>query len=483
MLLSSKKFIFLTFSDLALKAVVIDLAFKKPKVIFTDQKTLPEGVVFDEKIADLVRFKEEVRGFLLRNKSNLKTRKIIFGINEQEVFFHKLDLSDSIVGKQETISKFLTINLPFSLQEACVKYLQRVKNSTQIVSTKFLLLRDFVSIFENSGFELVSMSPIPLACLNMLAKEAESYLFVLIEDQSLQFAQVINQTIVFSASLKLTTTLESSKELIVKTFKNLVKVAFTNHNKEQISLHNVFVVGSEAQIVKIYLAEEKLNVEVVDLLPRFKAEETSDLINYYKNLFLSIGTYNELNFTGKKFTGSIVEAHKKNREPLNLHSFVKVVAVLLGIILLIFAVGFIRENLFSKKQDNEIKTPVDQKAEKPASTPSAKIVEEPVEEPKSQPPVPIINKQDYTIEVLNGTGTKGLANQTKVFLVSRGYNVPAVGNAPTTNYEQTVLQYKASKEAILTDLTSTLSERYSVIRGDLLKENDQFDIIIIVGRK
>src|SRR3970282_1271663 len=110
----------------------------------------------------------------------------------------------------------------FTLHEASVRYFQRVKNSTQIVSIKFLLLQDFVSIFENSGFELVSMSPLPLACLNLLVQETDPYLFVLIEDQSLLFAQVVNQTIVFSASLKLTTTLESSKASIVKTFKNLV---------------------------------------------------------------------------------------------------------------------------------------------------------------------------------------------------------------------------------------------------------------------
>src|SRR3989304_2526973 len=105
MLLPSKRFIFLTFSDIAIKIAVVDLSSKKPKVVFTDQKSLPEGIVFDEKIVDFVRFKEEVRGFLLRNKPNLKARKIVFGINEQEVFFHKFDFSESTQGKQEAISK------------------------------------------------------------------------------------------------------------------------------------------------------------------------------------------------------------------------------------------------------------------------------------------------------------------------------------------------------------------------------------------
>lgn len=482
MLFSSKRFIFLTFSDIAIKGTVIDVALRKPKIIFTDQKTLPEGVVFDEKIVDFVRFKEEVRSFLLRNKSNLKTRKIIFGINEQEVFFHKIDLTDGSEGKQEAISTFLSTRLPFSLQEASVRYLQRIKYSTQIVSTKFLLLQDLASIFESTGFELVTLSPIPLACLNLLGKEIEPYLFILVEDQSLQFALVVNQTIVFSASLKLIKTLESSKSLIIKTIKNMVEFEYANHKKEHLSLRNVFVIGNEAEIIKIYLSEEDLKVETIDLLKQFTAEDTSDLVNYIKNLFLSFTFDNTLNFTGRKFTSGIEEVSKLKMKAINFGLLAKIAAVFVGIFLVIFAFGFIRQNLPTKNQIKKSVATVSPKIEKPVSTTSAAI-EKPVADPPTQPSVPVSNKQDYIIEVLNGTVTKGLAGQTKDFLTSKGYSVTTVGNAPSANYEQTVIQYKVSKEAIVSDLTSTLSERYSVIRGDQLNENDRFDIIIIVGRK
>lgn len=480
---SSKRFIFLTFSDIALKVAVIDVASKRPKVIFTDQKTLPEGVVFDEKIVDFVRFKEEVRSFLLRNKQYLKTKKIIFGINEQEVFFHKIDLSETNTSKKEAISKFLATTLPFSLQEANVKYLQKVKSGNQLVSTKFLLLQDLTSIFENTGFELVSLSPVPLACLNLFDKETEPYLFILEEDQSLQLALVINQTIVFSASLKLIKTLESSKTIIIKTIKNLVGSEYLNHKKEHLSLRNVFVVGNEAEIIKIYLSEENLNVETIDLLKKFAAEDTSDLVNYFKNLFLSYAYNNELNFTGRKFSHNIEEAKKINIKPINLGLLVKIVVGFLVVALVIAATVFLSQTLFSKKQVKKPDLVVSKKTQTPVGTSSATAKEKTVVVPTVQPPAPIINKQDYAIEVLNGTGTSGLANQTKNFLISKGYNVLATGNAATTNYEQTVIQAKVSKEAILPDLTSTLSERYSVIRGDQLNESDRFDIIIIVGRK
>ncbi len=483
MMFSSKRFIFLTFSDIAIKVSLIDVALKKPKIIFTDQKTLPEGVVFDEKIADFVRFKEEVRSFLLRNKSNLKTKKVVFGINEQEVFFHKIDLTDGSESKPEAISTFLNTRLPFTIQEASVRYLQKVKYSTAIISTKFLLLQDLASIFESTGFKLVSLSPIPLACLNLLNKEIEPYLFALIEDQSLQFALVINQTIVFSASLKLIKTLESSKTLIVKTIKNLVEVEYTNHKKEHLSLRNVFVVGNEAEIIKIFLSEENLKVETIDLLKQFEAEDTSDLVNYIKNLFLSFAFDNELNFVGRKFTSGIEEANKLKMKTINFGFLAKTVVGFLVVILIISSSGFIWQNVVTNKKGTQSVATVSPKVEKPVSTPSAVVVEKPVVDPPIQQSVTVINKQDYIIEVLNGTGTKGLAGQTKDFLTSKGFSVTTVGNAPTANYEQTVIQAKTSKQAIVSDLTSILSERYSVIRGDQLSENDRFDIIIIVGRK
>lgn len=483
MLFSNKRFIFLTFSDIAIKAVLIDLATKKPKIIFTDQKTLPEGVVFDEKVVDFVRFKEEVRNLLIRNKTSLKTKEIIFGINEQEVFFHKLDLAESNVGNQEAISKFLTENLPFPPAEASVKYLQKVKSIVQIVSAKTLVLQDLASIFENIGFELVSLAPVPLACLSLLSKEIEPYLFVLSEDQSLQFALVVKQTIVFSASLKLVKTVESSKTLITKTIKNLIEVEYLNHKKEHLSLRNIFVVGHEAEIIKIYLADENLKVETVDLLKKFDAEDTSDLVNYHKNLLLSFSYDDNLNFAGKKFLPGISEANKINVKSVNFRSLGKITAIFLGAILILLVINLVSKNLLGVIHTKKAPVTVTRKFEKIASKSASAAAKKIVVVPPVQAPPPTINKQDYVIEVLNGTNVTGLAGKTKTFLTTEGYNVIATGNADSNNYDQTVIQIKASKEAILADLTSTLSERYSVIRGDNLAESNRFDIIIFVGRK
>ena len=186
---------------------------------------------------------------------------------------------------------------------------------------------------------------------------------------------------------------------------------------------------------------------------------------------------------GRKFTSGIEEANKLKMKTINFGFLAKTVVGFLVVILIISSSGFIWQNVVTNKKGTQSVATVSPKVEKPVSTPSAVVVEKPVVDPPIQQSVTVINKQDYIIEVLNGTGTKGLAGQTKDFLTSKGFSVTTVGNAPTANYEQTVIQAKTSKQAIVSDLTSILSERYSVIRGDQLSENDRFDIIIIVGRK
>lgn len=50
-----------------------------------------------------------------------------------------------------------------------------------------------------------------------------------------------------------------------------------------------------------------------------------------------------------------------------------------------------------------------------------------------------IVKENARIKLLNGTGSPGLADNEAALLKSYGYNVVAVGDAPTPTYDQTVL--------------------------------------------
>ncbi|MCE1206534.1 MAG: LCP family protein [Spirochaetia bacterium] len=51
----------------------------------------------------------------------------------------------------------------------------------------------------------------------------------------------------------------------------------------------------------------------------------------------------------------------------------------------------------------------------------------------------VSTKKSYTVEILNGTQEKGLANRTSDIFESFGYNVVSVGNAKTMDYDKTIL--------------------------------------------
>lgn len=99
----------------------------------------------------------------------------------------------------------------------------------------------------------------------------------------------------------------------------------------------------------------------------------------------------------------------------------------------------------------------------------------------SSKPKKVVNKKNYTIQVLNGSGTAGAAGQARDFLTSKGYLVKDTGNADNFNYAKTTLRIKKSKKAISDLLTKDLKPRYAITVGSPLPEGEQFDIVIIVG--
>ena len=100
---------------------------------------------------------------------------------------------------------------------------------------------------------------------------------------------------------------------------------------------------------------------------------------------------------------------------------------------------------------------------------------------ESAKPSSVINKADFKIQVLNGTGKVGAATSMRDFLVSKGYTVVGVGNADSYNYQLTTVRIKESKKEVTEHLTKDLEERYAINVGSPLSEGEQFDILIIVG--
>ena len=68
-----------------------------------------------------------------------------------------------------------------------------------------------------------------------------------------------------------------------------------------------------------------------------------------------------------------------------------------------------------------------------------------------------VNRAETTIEVLNGSGSEGLATQVANALTQAGYQVTSTGNAPSYVYDETLVIYREAKdeitaEAVIQDL-------------------------------
>ncbi len=119
-------------------------------------------------------------------------------------------------------------------------------------------------------------------------------------------------------------------------------------------------------------------------------------------------------------------------------------------------------------------------AQKASPTPEATVA--PVEE--STPVPESLDKSVPKIKVLNGSGIAGKAAAVKDYLEGKGYTVSSIGNADTTDYTDTEVDFKADFLKYKDQLINDLSDKYSAVAGaKSLDATDSADIEVIVGAK
>ncbi|MFA5076334.1 MAG: LCP family protein [Patescibacteria group bacterium] len=97
----------------------------------------------------------------------------------------------------------------------------------------------------------------------------------------------------------------------------------------------------------------------------------------------------------------------------------------------------------------------------------------------------IIKKENAKIEVRNGTMITGLAAKSQNYLISLGYDVPSIGNAPFRDYEKSVVydlssgQFPKTMEFIIDKLEANVSSQIPSWLTTVAKG----DIVIILGQE
>ena len=106
-------------------------------------------------------------------------------------------------------------------------------------------------------------------------------------------------------------------------------------------------------------------------------------------------------------------------------------------------------------------------------------------------PAQLAAKQPLRVEIQNGTKINGLALRTSEYLESLGYEVIKLGNAPTQDYQKTVI-YDVTASAPSTAAATRIGELLDAGVAPALPEwvtatssqkvNSRTDILIILGQ-
>lgn len=117
------------------------------------------------------------------------------------------------------------------------------------------------------------------------------------------------------------------------------------------------------------------------------------------------------------------------------------------------------------------------------STPSPFVFESPSPSPLEESPALEVDKREVSIKVLNGSGKTGAAASMKDLLEGKGWKVASIGNASSSDFDQTELRFKVDVKKFEKTLTGDLSDKYSVTTGEDLEGTGSADIEVIIGAK
>ena len=145
----------------------------------------------------------------------------------------------------------------------------------------------------------------------------------------------------------------------------------------------------------------------------------------------------------------------------------KALLLILGLIVLVVigVTGFLLREKFTKSSQPS-PSPLTEAATSPTPTPS-----------------PAFDRSKYTLRVLNGTKTGGLAASVSAKLKDLGYQIDKTGNATNSAFAVTLVRIKGSASDLLDQLIKDLAPDYSASAGASLKDSDNVDAEVIIGAK
>lgn len=166
--------------------------------------------------------------------------------------------------------------------------------------------------------------------------------------------------------------------------------------------------------------------------------------------------------------------------------------ILLPIIIVIVVLAIIfGAGKFLGSRGQAIPEPTPFPTQQPTATPTPTLETSPSPTPKATPtkkPTPAatssaVTSKGLSVRVLNGSGIAGRAASTADYLKGLGYDIASTGNADKSDYENTTITIKSSKQSFLAELKSDLAKKYQIgTTSATLSATDSADAEVILGK-
>lgn len=129
-----------------------------------------------------------------------------------------------------------------------------------------------------------------------------------------------------------------------------------------------------------------------------------------------------------------------------------------------------------------LKTRIDKLTAEPTPSPTS-VATTPITTEPTPSPTPSFDRSKYTLRILNGTKTAGLAATVSAKLKDLGYQIGKTGNATSSAIEQTAVRTKNGNDDLIAQLIKDLASDYQAASASALKASDDVDAEIIIGTK
>jgi len=472
------KLVTIIFTDTSIRIAKASPSSRGVKISYVAKKSLPPSTVFNGRIINENLFRESLKSLYLETFDQVKTKSLVLGLNEQESFITNLKFDKKPKDFKKNIQQYLIDKLPFDLSKAVIKYKEVSPGTFQIIAVKNETLSLLSKIFSDVGYNVKAIVPTPLVFPTIVGKKQFPYL-VLSSGEDIGYTLVGKNTVVFSSTNKLKTKLNESDKEIIKIAGEIIEEEYGLTNPEQ--LRNVYIFGNNANILKGFFTTVGFNTQVIATISDSNKQASYDVSDFSQCIALSF--YNDSTLSFQKFGPAVRDSAglAPTKKPLKLRYFVV-------LILILTAAGFgyffrtqISDLVFSKPGGSNDSTTQSSQSSSPKpkeASPNSQTESSPSAQPKKEQAV---NKKNYKIRVLNGSGKVGAAADAKTLLESKGYLVTSTGNADHFNYTTSQIRVKKSKEIISGPLTKDLKQRYSISVGSVLSENEPYDVLITIG--